>query len=168
MDYRYILIYQLDSFVFSDRLSYWCNFSYDYVGAPWLGVNWHDEVRSLLPFWERKGVFRKMLNVKISNVGNGGFSLRKVRPFWVLSLLLQSKIKSWPCNEDIFWSYAAPSYFPFFKKPDASVALNFAFELDPGRAFELNNYELPFGCHGWWKYGVEFWKEKMGNLGYNL
>src|ERR1700744_1519211 len=35
-DYEYILIYQLDAFVFSDQLDYWCDQDYDYIGAPWL------------------------------------------------------------------------------------------------------------------------------------
>src|SRR4051812_10478320 len=39
LDYRYILIYQLDAFVFSDSLLEWCALDYDYIGAPWVGVN---------------------------------------------------------------------------------------------------------------------------------
>ena len=34
--YEYILIYQLDAFVFMDKLPYFCRLGYDYVGAPWL------------------------------------------------------------------------------------------------------------------------------------
>ena len=33
-EYDYILIYQLDAFVFSDKLEYFCNLGYDYIGAP--------------------------------------------------------------------------------------------------------------------------------------
>ena len=32
--YQYMLIYQLDAFVFEDQLEYWCNKGYDYIGAP--------------------------------------------------------------------------------------------------------------------------------------
>ena len=35
-DSKYILIYQLDAFVFRDELAYWCSLNYDYIGAPWL------------------------------------------------------------------------------------------------------------------------------------
>ena len=34
-DYEYILICQLDAFVFSDRLEEFCRLGYDYIGAPW-------------------------------------------------------------------------------------------------------------------------------------
>ncbi|NQU73264.1 MAG: hypothetical protein HQ547_00950 [Candidatus Omnitrophica bacterium] len=64
--YEYILIYHLDSLVFSDQLIEWCKKGYDYIGAPWFksevkrAVNW-----DLAYDW----------------VGNGGFSLRKVQTF---------------------------------------------------------------------------------------
>lgn len=33
--YDYILIYQLDAFVFYDALEKFCSLGYDYIGAPW-------------------------------------------------------------------------------------------------------------------------------------
>ena len=58
-DYKYILLYQLDALVFSDQLLDWCEKDFDYIGAPWLrNVN--------------------VPEAGFSNVGNGGFSLRKV------------------------------------------------------------------------------------------
>jgi len=36
--FRYILIHQLDAFVFRDELLHWCHQNYDYVGAPWIEV----------------------------------------------------------------------------------------------------------------------------------
>lgn len=38
-EYQYMLIYQLDAFVFEDQLEYWCNKGYDYIGAPWIKAN---------------------------------------------------------------------------------------------------------------------------------
>jgi len=32
--FDYILIYQLDAFVFRDELEYFCSLGYDYIGAP--------------------------------------------------------------------------------------------------------------------------------------
>lgn len=63
IEYEYILIYQLDALVFSDKLIDWCNKGYDYIGAPWY----------------KKDV-AEVLGWKISKncVGNGGLSLRKV------------------------------------------------------------------------------------------
>lgn len=37
--YDYMLIYQLDAWVFSDELTEWCLKGYDYVGAPWFELN---------------------------------------------------------------------------------------------------------------------------------
>jgi len=65
-DYEYILIYQLDALVFSDRLLLWCKKGYDYIGAPWYKI----EVKRL-ENWEPEQ----------DCVGNGGFSLRKTQSF---------------------------------------------------------------------------------------
>ena len=166
--FQYILIYQLDSFVFSDQLSHWCGFSFDYVGAPWLGIDRREEVRGLLPLWERKTLLRKLFRRDISNVGNGGFSLRRVWTFFLFSMILSRKASIWPRNEDTFWSFVLPGYYPLFRKPSAELALRFAFELNPRRAFELTGKELPFGCHAWGRYDFDFWKEKIEELGYEL
>ena len=61
-DFEYILIYQLDAFVFYDALKIFCSFGYDYIGAPW-------------PYYAWTGI----RTPKTPRVGNGGFSLRKVR-----------------------------------------------------------------------------------------
>lgn len=58
-EYQYMLIYQLDAFVFEDQLEYWCNKGYDYIGAPWIKAN-----KKFHP-----------------TCGNGGFSLRKIDSF---------------------------------------------------------------------------------------
>ena len=61
-DYEYILIYQLDCLVFRDKLEWWCNQEFDYLGAP-------------------------LFNIKgdpgsgFSGACNGGLSLRKVSSF---------------------------------------------------------------------------------------
>jgi hypothetical protein len=48
----------------------------------------------------------------------------------------------------------------FPKLPNISTAINFAFERYPAYLFELNNNELPFGCHAWEKYEYEtFWRK---------
>jgi uncharacterized protein DUF5672 len=58
--YEYILIYQLDCLVFAGNLEEWCRKGWDYVGAPWLR-NLDKPEEGFLA------------------VGNGGFSLRRVR-----------------------------------------------------------------------------------------
>jgi len=35
LNFEFILIYQLDAFIFHDNLNEWCEKGYDYIGAPW-------------------------------------------------------------------------------------------------------------------------------------
>ena len=58
--YEFVLFYQLDSFVFRDELSFWCDVNYDYIGAPWF-----------------EGFGNCTEQSPFIGVGNGGFSLRK-------------------------------------------------------------------------------------------
>lgn len=41
-DFTYILIYQLDCYVFEDALADWCRAGFDYLGAPWTDFEWLD------------------------------------------------------------------------------------------------------------------------------
>lgn len=167
-DFRYILIYQLDAFVFADQLSFWCGMNYDYIGAPWLDAAWFK-----FPEWVK--YFKKIKNrtlltgdKKLRVVGNGGFSLRKTRSFLLALTLLQGKAAKWQKNEDVFWSFEVPRYLPFFKIPSNDLALKFAFETNPAKCFELNNQELPFGCHAWEKHDIEFWRPVFRDHGYQI
>ena len=61
--YDYILIYQLDSYVFTNQLDYWCNKGFDFIGAPWFeGRSQSNENSNFMRY-----------------AGNGGFSLRRVQ-----------------------------------------------------------------------------------------
>lgn len=183
--YRYVLIYQLDALVFSDRLMEWCAMDWDYVGAPWL--------QCADSPW-----------VGAPRVGNGGFSLRKVssflrvlssdaywvdpevywqrivagRSWYVRSVNLPRKwykqikrfnnvkreLGSWHLrpdgtkNEDHFWADEAVRYDFQFKVAPFNVGLDFAFEVVPRQCFELNQHRLPFGCHAWPRYDRSFWE----------
>ena len=190
-DYRYILIYHLDSLVLSDEIMKWCQTGLDYIGAPWLpcpDTPW----------------------VKEPRVGNGGFTLMKVEnvlkvlhnrhrqeplSYWVDMVLrnisrlrnlfrvlewLQpafphSKIINRPlehlrrtqrpdihgCNNDFFWSFDATRYLPEFKIAEVEEGLRFAFEAAPRRCFELTGGQMPFGCHAWTKFDPGFWEPHL-------
>ncbi|HRS68445.1 MAG TPA: DUF5672 family protein, partial [Paludibacteraceae bacterium] len=84
LDTEYILIYQLDAYVFKDALMEWVNKGYDYVGAPWLlKPKYHCFYYRFLLTIRSFGYWiqRKPFNLMIvgDKVGNGGFSLRKVQ-----------------------------------------------------------------------------------------
>ncbi len=72
-DFDYILIYQTDCLVFSPDLVRFCQMGYDYLGAPLFEKN------SLPP--------------RLSRVGNGGLSLRRVQAF--LNVLHSPHIPAW-------------------------------------------------------------------------
>lgn len=172
--YEYILVYQLDAWVFRDELSDWCCRGYAYVGAPFF-----TDRGEMLPF-----------------AGNGGFSLRRVRTFldifdgapaaikWnygflAVQLPARNRFRAfvkrvlhvccmgvcrvsplWYCthmsgNEDMLYARAlslmgrknvAPPY----------VAAFFSFERFPEVLDAMTAGKTPFGCHAYEKYGKEF------------
>lgn len=173
--YEYILIYQLDCFVFYDQLTEWCHRGYDYVGAPWF-IDC-EEHKSQGDLWI---------------CGNGGFSLRKISYFikvlswpfpfkWNVTLIarrfyfklllsffrgtgnvtlyeLDSSIVG--NQEDLFFSYYTRNTPVAPNIPPAEVAMSFAFEKSPSYLYELNNKKLPFGCHAFHKWEYDsFWKK---------
>ncbi|MDY6371159.1 MAG: DUF5672 family protein [Bacteroidales bacterium] len=180
-EYEYVLIYQLDAYVFEDRLDEWCARGYDYVGGPWL-CHWSQEVENL-DHWE---------------VGNGGFCLRRVDTFLrVLTTprLLHKPLKGigrlakenrrrldqkpwlWPWlafraltgyhntlqyyikqNGQEDKAFAQCQYNGLMRIPTAREALDFSFDMRPTTCYKMNGNRLPMGCHMWFKYDNEsFW-----------
>jgi hypothetical protein len=178
-DYNFILICQLDAYVFRDELVEWCEKGCDYLGAPIFGGF------SDVGFHFNRGW-----------VGNGGFSLRRVGAYldffkgkknvfgnsiladrialkkkpqtrWLVWILMamgwrnkpRSVAKHWKYNEDAFWSLVLDGTQYAMKKPSVEEALFFAFERFPSECYALIG-KLPFGCHAWKKYQYEvFWKQ---------
>lgn len=149
LSYEYILIYQLDAFVFSDKLAYFTRQGYDYIGAPWL-----------------YGTFQYIDKSHcIWYVGNGGLSLRKVTSF--IRILNEKKPleNDKILNEDMFFSTINNEYFSIAPK---EIALQFSFERQVEKCFAQNSFNLPFGCHAWGKYNFKFWKPYIEQAGYSL
>lgn len=144
--YEYILIYQLDAFVFKDSLMEFCDMDYDYIGAPWLGG--HEYGRNI--------------ENCVRYVGNGGLSLRKVNS--MLNILKQCKIEDNTLYEDMFWAGCASETF---KVAPVKIAMKFSAERNARKIYRFNGNSLPFGCHAWEKYDWEFWKpffEEQGHI----
>jgi hypothetical protein len=150
LNYKYLLIYQLDAYIFENQLDYWEKANYDYVGSPWLIPP---------PIASNKKPKVNIQHWFVNRVGNGGLSLRKVKTHYWTMIFYWILIKFFPLNEDMFLGILMDFINPFFKKPKAMEALKFAFEMQPRKSFELNNHQLPFGVHAWEKYDPEFWKE---------
>lgn len=185
--YEYMLIYQLDAWVFNDDLLFWCSKNYDYIGAP---------------IFDNNGRFL--------GVGNGGFSLRKInycmqilsRPSFLpyvtprflinyyihiylknqkktikgiilfilkvglKSLGIKNSIKYYSnskseVNEDWIFSIMAKNAWGIVANiPAYNESLKFAFERFPIDLYSENNEHLPFGCHAFEKWDYEeFWSK---------
>ena len=172
--YEFMLLVQTDALVISDQLEYWCSQNYSFIGAPWFA-----------------GMDKPSEPLKMSGVGNGGFSLRKIEDFIkVLSVRMHTPIKTSSCsnkgimrflkilknnyiyaynfppflpkiNEDIFWGKVIPQVAPNFSVPNVEDAARFSFEVCPEYLYEVTGRELPFGCHAWEKYNKTFWNKKL-------
>jgi len=170
--YRYILIHQLDAFVFRDELAHWCQQDFDYIGAPWMArwalesswLDWFKAPRGWLArrLSNRSGTWLRYATV--NQVGNGGFSLRKVQAFLDVlqdppaSLDLYRKAASHYFQEDIFWGIAANRWSRRIRTPYWRTALKFAVEGRADIACTFMDGRLPFGCHAWAKLGSDFWR----------
>lgn len=147
--YEYMLIYQLDAWVFKDELLEWAAKGYDYIGAPWVGK---------LPINPKKKIWLDMSRLFRDRVGNGGLSLRRIATHQFICKKMKWAIRFFPKNEDMLWGVVAQWFFTY-KVPAATEALKFSVELNPEKAFQDNQQQLPFGCHAWEKYDPVFWSQ---------
>lgn len=149
--YSYMLIYQLDAFVFSDRLLEFCRLDYDYIGAP-------------VPRYLWRGVGGR--------VGNGGFSLRKITS--IIRVLRQKKKivaaaggQELLAVEDVFFASVAARLEYDFRVPSSRAALEFAVDYDIYGAYRRMPGWLPFGCHGI-NYSPQLYLPLINSYGYTL
>ena len=174
--FEYILIAQLDTYIFRDELHQWCAKGYDYVGAPWI-------VRDIYrnPLMRLCSKIKKCYcditgkpNSQITGnkVGNGGLSLRKVESHIRATKQLRALIKQYLShekfhlfNEDVFFAIEPNRNGLDFKYPDYLEAMKFSFDKHPAYCYKKNGNQLPFGCHGWNKKRmIKFWKKIIGEI----
>ncbi len=161
LDYEYMLIYQLDAFVFCDKLSDFCGMAYDYIGAP-------------LPYWVG-------WPYTVNRVGNGGLSLRNVEACYKVvknympyvaakEPFLMSKLMTGEYGEDCYFIYCGWSKNVDFKTAPSRVAVRFSLQSNFNRVFDsLSESNLPFGCHAWNRLSnIDVWKPYIEQRGYDL
>ncbi len=184
--FEFVLIHQLDAFVFRDELADWCRRRYDYIGAPWLRdrdfTGWYDEawfglkrrIATLLDLKKADGVTPREI-VSLNKVGNGGLSLRRVSVLLRVLQQHQHQLETYvnqplhQYNEDVFFSIEVNRYWPRLRVPDFRMAMQFAVEFYPERAVETyNKGQLPFGCHAWNIHGTAYWRPIFARLGYQI
>jgi hypothetical protein len=187
--YSHLLICQLDCLIFSNELEYWAAQDYDYIAAPWFrrfednpteGLwrvgnggfslrNIHSHLRVLKRLVIRGSIYpthgKTPWEPTDATAELGSYEklyplYQKLNPLldWIT---LEEELKSYPFNEDLFWSLEAPKHDSQFRVASAEVALPFAFEMSPSWCFENNNNKLPFGCHAWARYDRAFWEQYL-------
>lgn len=167
LDVDYMLICQLDVYIFRDTLNQFLEKDYDYIGAPYL----KRRLYRVLPVMEKIKTSKKkydrsaitwIQNVD-NKVGNGGFSLRKVKSFYDTTIKYADRIEIYNSHtnsslfhEDTFWS-KEPLEFSY---PPVKEALMFSFDKYPKLCYMENGEQLPMGCHAWYKWKWRsFWKK---------
>jgi len=176
---EFLLVCQLDVFVFRDDLARWVDAGYDYVGAPWvsksaLGAPVH-RLRMLL----RKALLGPEQRIyrfeTRDRVGNGGFSLRKVALHHRLSVELRPAIDHYlgqgthHFHEDVFWSLEPAKRGFAHRTPGLEEALAFAWDINPRRLHRLARGRLPMAAHGWYKgRHLAFWAPLLAEAGVAL
>ncbi|MBD2704543.1 hypothetical protein IC229_28135 [Spirosoma sp. BT702] len=185
-DQEYVLIHQLDAFVFQDDLAFWCQQGYDYVGAPWLRdrdfTGLYDrvtfQIRQQIATWlnlkKEDGITPREI-INLNGVGNGGFTLRRVSAMLRCLKRFSKKIAEYErihmhqYHEDVFWGIEVNRYWPNLRIPTYRKALHFSVEFFPKWAVEhYNSGLLPFGCHAWDIHGTEYWRPIFARYGYQI
>ncbi len=147
LDYEYILIYQLDAFVFRSNLQAFCDLGYDYIGAPWpCGIRYIKTIKDCIWY-----------------VGNGGLSLRNVAAS--ISMLKSNPADSWRLEEDLYWATCNSEQFRVAPK---EIALQFSIEEKVEAMMKQNRGNVPFGCHAWERYDFSFWRSYIEEFGYSF
>lgn len=150
-DREFILILQPDAILLKDDLDLWMNRPFDYIGAPW-----PDGVELTV----RRDRFCGELHRRVrANVGNGGFSLRRVGKCRALldefpeTAAIFSQTGT---NEDSFFGLMG-SLSVDFVIPNEIIASRFSMELRPEYYFAVNGNNYPTGVHAWWTVQPNFW-----------
>lgn len=178
-EYEWMLIYQLDAYVFRNDLDKFCNTEYMYWGAPTF-----KDTNFLIP----------------QHVLNGGLSLRNISYslsvfdglsyYWRFCKIHLKKDEKWKKKSFLkipwllFQAFCLKNEVPVIFKtrgiwaltyedyvwcaiaqsdkrlPPFSEAAKFSFENCCNELYRYNNNQLPLGCHAWYKFGnYDFWKK---------
>lgn len=181
--HEFMLIHQLDAYVFADELAHWCSQSFDYLGAPWI-------TRERIEFPSKAFLLKQrlyqMLDVRNRDDGflhraqygyiggNGGFSLRRISRMREALAQCAAQLPAYrqrahhTHNEDVFFCVEANRRKTLIRLAPFRVALQFSWETHPAVARALMPGRLPFGCHGWDRHYQGTWTEIFRSIGIDL
>ena len=154
--HEFMLVLQTDAILLSDELDHWAGQPYDYVGAPW-----PQPIEVNVELDRFVGGHPQLVRAK---VGNGGFSLRRIRK--CLALLEEfpqalDLFRRSGSSEDIFFAVMGTLSLDFVLPGEMTAAL-FATELQPERYHAILG-RLPMGVHAWRKHNPAFWQSQLGD-----
>lgn len=178
-NYDFVLTYHLDALALSDQLPYWCAREWDFIGAPNHGTEKYLSVPCNGGFALRRvESFLRVLTSRRYAIDPEAYwqSIRRSTPPLLRPLQLPKRYLKRlhrfnnvhreirlmlegpePPLEDVFMVENATKYDPHFRIPSVREAVRFAFDETPRKAFELNERQLPFGAHAWYKHDRAFW-----------
>jgi hypothetical protein len=170
--YDFMFIVQTDAWILGDIEEINKFYTYDFYGAPSINNGELDGYNGGFSLRNVKKSIRVLRSYKRSESWNEIVKRHFYEPsrylfiwkwFSVLFDYFVRKIVASPFNrfdkgnEDFFWSVNVPKAVPSFKVNDFETALKFSWEHKCAEFY--NKYPLPFGCHGWWNYNYDFWKD---------
>lgn len=139
--YDYMLIYQLDAYIFNDQLNYFLNENYDYIGGYYL------------PLYVDSLKYNNFNNLSTEQhlIMNGGVSLKKIS-FCIDSITKHYDKLIKGCEFNNVFSYInEDTYFSMFYETKVNAIESMKFSLNWAGAenyWAIINFDYPFCCHG--------------------
>lgn len=138
--YDYMLVYQLDGYIFDNQLDYFLDKNYDYIGGYYLPLYTHQlKYNSFNNLGERRlimnsGVSLKKLSFCINSIGENYYDLIEGCEF-----------------NNVFKYLNDDDFFSMFYNTEVSAIESIKFSLNWSGAenyWAIINFEYPFCCHG--------------------
>ena len=160
-EYDYMLLYQLDCYLFHDEIQQFVDMGYDYIGGPIFSIN---------SGW-------KTVKKNKPAIGNGGLSLRRIQKFIELtdpqgefrtSNRLSDNILSSIKFEDLYFCDTIPRLYGVkLNCPTLDIALQFSWdqsvEYIDALLHNVNLFKMPMGAHAINKF-VDYWKQHIPEI----
>ncbi len=169
--YPYLLIAQPDAVVWQDkdRISEFIGKGYDYYGAPWIPERriweWIFPKKKVFPGFSIRCCKKAGCGIRM---GNGGFSLRRVKA--CRKLIRKYRWRKcywfWKRNEDIFFGLLGLDNRNGFKLADVACGKGFALEY--GLKESVKAGKVPYAVHGWKKEFASYEEMRAFLAGYGI
>ena len=148
-DYDMMYIFQTDVYIFKDDFQKYANYNFDYIGAPIIGKD---------SDWKH-----------VPQVGNGGFSLRKISTFQDMldvntlhAMGINEVILNEQKYEDLFICDTL-KYKYDLNMPTVQDAFKFAWDRNVEYIYNNITKELPMAAH-WFNHQLYFWEKIIPEL----